>query len=204
MGTTYYRLESDLEINGRWYLNGLEDSRGQALDPRGFVRGIPADIGPPLKVKRRDRAEIVEATLPLRIGMRREGFPLEWTLADFAMPVVTTRAADVVSSIAGNDIQRIPVEVLRRHEDYAIINVVRRVACIDRDRSELEWWGEEDDWPEMIGKLKMVARLAIDPELTNGAHILRPEGWEVAMIVSDVVRSALENAGVTGVRFREV
>jgi prolyl-tRNA synthetase len=46
--------------------------------------------------------------------------------------------------------------------------------------------------------------LRIDPTKVEGAHIFRPWGWRVALLVSEDVKEALEREGLTGTRFTEV
>ena len=46
--------------------------------------------------------------------------------------------------------------------------------------------------------------LRIDRTKVGNAMILRPEGWEVALIVSEAIKDALERMGATGVKFEEV
>ena len=47
-------------------------------------------------------------------------------------------------------------------------------------------------------------RLRIDKRKVGNAKVFRPEGWEVALIVSEEIKNAIEDMGVTGARFEEV
>jgi hypothetical protein len=49
-----------------------------------------------------------------------------------------------------------------------------------------------------------VDRLRIDKRKVGNAKVFRPEGWEVALIVSEEIKNAIEHMGVTGARFEEV
>jgi hypothetical protein len=40
--------------------------------------------------------------------------------------------------------------------------------------------------------------------VVGSARVFRPEGWEVALIVSGDIKDALERMGATGTRFEEV
>jgi hypothetical protein len=53
-------------------------------------------------------------------------------------------------------------------------------------------------------RLDDVRGLKVDPAKVGGAHIFRPWGWTVALLVSEHVKRALEREGVTGTRFTEV
>jgi hypothetical protein len=46
--------------------------------------------------------------------------------------------------------------------------------------------------------------MRIDPAKVGGAHIFRPWGWTVALIISEDLKQALEAEGITGTRFVEV
>jgi len=49
-----------------------------------------------------------------------------------------------------------------------------------------------------------VDRLCVDKTKVGNAQVFRPEGWEVALIVSGKIKDALERMGATGTRFEEV
>jgi hypothetical protein len=204
MTERYYELEDDLDMEGRWYLNGISDKEGIEFDSRDFTYGKHVDVGPPLRLSLNDEHDMVEVTPPLKVSLRRKGKSLDFTYADFDMPVVTAAVGQLLADIAGSDIQRIAVRVGSRKEEYDIINIISCVPCIDTKRSEIEWWTREDERPDKIGKPRMITRLVINQKSVSGANIFRPEGWEVVVVVSDKVRKALQEAKVTGVRFRNV
>ncbi|EPX65047.1 hypothetical protein D187_000472 [Cystobacter fuscus DSM 2262] len=55
-----------------------------------------------------------------------------------------------------------------------------------------------------MGHYRNVVGLKVDPEKVGDAHIFRPWGWPVALIVSERVKRALEDEGLSGPRFIEV
>ncbi|WNG24113.1 hypothetical protein F0U62_08815 [Cystobacter fuscus] len=55
-----------------------------------------------------------------------------------------------------------------------------------------------------MGEYRNVAGLRIDPTKVGSAHIFRPWGWTVVLIVSERVKLAMEEEGLTGARFIEV
>ena len=81
---------------------------------------------------------------------------------------------------------------------------MRKVNCIDLQKTDITYWSEEDGLPDMVGKPQMITDLVIDPALTEGRHLFRPDGWAVALIASNVVKELLEEEGVTGILFRQV
>ncbi|AKJ07745.1 Hypothetical protein AA314_09371 [Archangium gephyra] len=46
--------------------------------------------------------------------------------------------------------------------------------------------------------------MRIDPSKVGDAEIFRPWGWQTIILVSERVKQAMEEAGVTGTRFTEV
>ena len=204
MATAYFRVEDDVQLSGRWFLNGLRDSEGTQFDARDFTYGLPVDLGPPIRISTWNDEELADAKTPLRVSRRRDGAPLDFTFADFDMPVVTARVASILAALASADIQRIPVSVDSHDGEFEIINAVSHLSCIDPNESEIMWWTDADKRPDKVGKPRTVTRLRIDAGRALGRCIFRPEGWEIAPIVSGVVKTALEEAGVSGVRFTQV
>lgn len=200
----YYQIEDDVYVDGRWYLNGLRDGLDRELDSRDFTysRKLGPDGGLRISLYEEEREIAVE--LPLKMRLRRKGQPLDITFADFDVPIVTRAVGEVIRDIAHSDIQLFPVRVGSRKEEYQVLNIISRPDCIDKEHSEIEWWTEEDDEPDKVGQPRMVCDLRIDANRVGGAHILRPAGWDVVVIVSDVLKTALERAEATGVRFAEV
>jgi hypothetical protein len=201
MAKKYFQLEDHVEFPGRWYLNGVSDGSGRELDSRDFTHGRPVDVGPPLRLSLSDEDITVDVEEPLRVSLRRKGKPLDFTFADFDMPVANKQTADLLATVAGSEVQRLPIRVATRKEQFEIINVASQIDCIDVEKSEIEWWTEEDERPDKIGTPRMISKLVIDPKRISGTHIFRPKGWDVVIVVSDVLKQVLEEAKVTGIRF---
>jgi hypothetical protein len=147
---------------------------------------------------------MIDVASPLTMSVRRPGPPLDFTLGDFDVPVATGRVAQLLARVASTDIQRFPIQINGHEGDYEIINVISRVECIDLNRSDITYWTEEDGLPDMVGRPQMIADLIIDPELAKGHHLFRPQGWEVALVASDIVKAIFEEERITGVTFRQV
>jgi hypothetical protein len=204
---SYFELEDDLSLESRWHLSWLSDSRGRRIDGREFAYGRPVDLGPPLKAFLWNDDDVIDTEPPLRVSLYQEkkGPPLDFTYSNEEMPVVTSRVGSLLASVAANDIQRIPVRVESREEWYEIINITTRIDCIDRDKSIVKWFEPGNNVrPDLAGQPESVSRLVISPDRVIARHMFRVEGWTIALIVSDVVKMALEEHDVSGVRFRQV
>lgn len=204
MTGTYYELVDDLYVEGRWHLNGLRDQTGIELDSREFSYGNYIEPGPPLRMSLWNEDEIIDVNPPLTISWSRDGTPLDFTFTDEDVPVVTRRVAELLTKLASPDIQRFPVKVDRMEQEYEIINIISRIKCIDAARSELEWWTEEHGRPDKIGKALTIMKLVVDPSRIGDTHMFRLEESTIAVIVSEVVKEALEEAKVSGIQFKAV
>jgi hypothetical protein len=56
----------------------------------------------------------------------------------------------------------------------------------------------------MVGQYASVRDLRIDRAKVGDAKVLRPEGWDVTLVVSEDIKDALERIGATGAKFEEV
>jgi hypothetical protein len=201
----YFHLVDDLDSSHRWHLDGLRDSSGVELDSRDCTYGVPMECSPCLRVSLPHEDRNVDVREPLRISRARDGNPLDFTFSALDMPVVTTDVANIVEMIAGRDIQRFKVQVDGQDAIYNIINVIARLECIDTSRSTIMWWETGNDIrPDLAGTPRMITELRIDAARMDGHHLVRPAGWEVVIIVSEVIKRAFEAAQVTGVVFQEV
>jgi hypothetical protein len=189
MAKRYFDLSDDVHVADRWYLGTPTDVSGQAQGSWLFTRGEPVQV--------KDR---------LRVPLYRPGKPLDFSLADAgAIPIVHVEVASLLSELAPGDVQLFPVEIAGQPDHFCLVNVTRRVKCIDDEASEeVEYWLPEDGRPEKTGKYRAVAGLRIDPLKVGDAKVFRPWGWTIALIVSEEIKEALERRGVTGGKFKEV
>ena len=68
----------------------------------------------------------------------------------------------------------------------------------------MQYWKPEDNRPDKLGEYCAVHRMRIDPAKAGDARVFRPWGWRVALVISEELKLAIENAGLTGTRFVEV
>lgn len=156
--TAYYRIVDDLSVPNRWFVGAPVSSTGEEVDPRTFTKGI--------------RVENIEALIA---PLRHPGVPLDFASADFGMPVVSDRVGNVLTSVVPDAVQLIPVAVEGAPTGYQIMNVTRRVQCLDEDSSDVEWWTEADGRPEKAGQYRAIRELRVDLSLANSlGHARRP------------------------------
>lgn len=185
----YYRLQDDVNFPNRWHLGELIDGNGNEIEQDLFIypKGRKINLYKPLSLKIDER-----------------GSCLDFTFTSYDMPLVKKQIGSILESFEKNGIQRIPVNIESCEEEYEILNIFNTIDCLDEGRSEILFWKEEDGRPDKVGKYRMVTNMHVDPDRAVGFNIFRLGGWQIAIIVSERVKSALEKIGATGIRFTEV
>ena len=190
MSKRYFRLSDDVYIPGRWELGAPTDPWGRETDdPWQFADGRPVNVEGRLK-----------------IPIKRPGKPLDFSLAGIGVtPIVHARVASLLTELAPGDVQVIPVELDSRTDPYCILVATRLIRCIDDEASEeVEYWAPEDGQPDKVGEYRNVAGMRIDPASVGDTRLFRTWGWPIALVVSEELKAAMEHAGITGTRFKDV
>jgi hypothetical protein len=181
----FYRVVDDMSASPRWFLQGPTTPSGDAVDPRLFTYGRPLpDPG------------------PLYVELRRGGPALDFTLADFDMPIVSRELGVAIEAVAPGAVQRFPVTISGTAEPYEILNVVDVVHCLDERRSTVQYWQPSDGRPEKVGEYRMVVKETIDPLRAAGKHIFRLGGWTITLVADDTLRAILWPREFTGLEFQ--
>ncbi|MFP2926432.1 imm11 family protein [Pyxidicoccus sp. 3LG] len=189
MSIRYFRLKEDMQA-GNWYLGDPLDEQGQEVDdPYVFAAGRPLRI---------------EGRLSVPISER--GRRLDFCIAGVgAAPVVHIRVASLFTELAPDDVQLIPVDIKGYPNQYVILVATKQIRCIDDTASdEVRYWKPEDGQPERVGDYKSVIGLRIDASKVGDAKVFRTWGWDIALIVSEDIKRALERAKTTGAVFTAV
>lgn len=180
----YFELLDDVTVPQRWQLGEVRAQDG--TEPRLRVGIRQPDVG------------------PLEAEVTKPGRVLDFSLTSFAVPIAAASLANAIVAIAGSDVQCLPVNVAGQAGMLAL-NVVRVVRCIDETRSEFLKWTARDHRADLAGQYRQVTRLVVDPaSIPADARFFRPEGWLVALVVSERVKAAMERAGCLGAKFVEV
>ncbi|MFY2561714.1 imm11 family protein [Corallococcus terminator] len=190
MAKRYFDLLDDMGAQGRWLLGDPTDSQGKEVDdPWQFADGRPV---------------VIEERLQIPID--HPGKPLDFSLAGVGVtPIVHERVASILTELAPDAVQAIPVDVAGESEPYYILVATRLIRCIDDQLSaEVQYWKPEDGRPDRLGDYRAVHDMRIDPTKVGDAKVFRTWGWSIALIVSEDIKDAMERAGVTGAKFQEV
>jgi hypothetical protein len=102
---------------------------------------------------------------------------------------------------AGGDLQRLTVRIVPGLS-YEILNSTRSIACLDEQKSDYLKWLPGDYRADLVGSYRMVPKLIIDPtRVPTDAHFFRITDWEVALIVSQILKDTMEAEGCFGAKF---
>lgn len=203
----YYEMEDDLHFKDRWHINELYDQLGIQIDSREFCGGKRFELGSSIKAVKWKDGNPYKAKMPLTIMLdgKRSGRPMDFTFSNEDLPVASKKISELLYSIVGDDVQRIPLYVESENSSYEIINVTRMISCLDPRLSIVQWYQPGNEVrPDLAGEPEMVAKLVIDPSIMSGHHICRITNWESPIIVSSIVKNEFESAGVTGITFSQV
>jgi len=141
----------------------------------------------------------IEPGRPIPLHVFQEGTRVDYERTSFAIPVVSRRFAEALCAVAPMDFQRIPAIVVEEAGEWEILNVLARPDCIDRERSAIQYYPRNH--AEKPGRPRGVLQLVLDPTRVGGHSVFRPKDWEVALIVSQAAKSALDAIGATGLEF---
>lgn len=188
MTVRFFDLAENVQ-DGSWYLGDPLDERGNEVeDPWVFRAGHPVRVDGPL-------------TLPVDSPGKRLDFS---TAGVGVTPVVHVRVAEIFKELASNDVQLIPVHIQGHPDQYLILVATKLIRCIDEKASKVQFWKPEDGLPEKVGQYYAVDDLRIDTSKVGDAKVFRTEGWDIALVVSEDIKQALERVNATGVKFTQV
>jgi hypothetical protein len=186
--TRYFELRSNMRVPGRWVLKSPVDEHGQEVDPWQFSEG-----------------RLLSLRSRLRLPVSLPGSELDFSLSGLGVVIVHERFVRLFERLGIQDVQFIPARVEAHAEPYFILNALRIIRCIDDARcEEVRYWMPEDGQPEKVGEYRVVAGMRIAPTQVGDARIFRPWGWTVALVISEELKQALEQEGITGTKFIEV
>jgi hypothetical protein len=163
-------------------MNGLED-------PDDFREGYAR--GEPLRV-----------TSGARLFYKGDHWT-DYVAGIFVFPVVSPRFRAHLHEMEPENIEFLPVTLVHTatgemNHSYTFANILHHVPCFDPERSNARAPAEA---PDIILGFE---RLALREEAIGNRHVFRVAEWETPIIVSDVMRQRIVQAGLTGMNFVNV
>ena len=187
MAQRFFKLADDVYVPNRWHLDTPIDSQGRKVLDWDFKRGTPVHVEGRLKI-------------PIEIA----GRPLDFSEAGIGIPVVHVKVAAMLAELAPGDMQLIPADIEGQPDQYLVIVATRLIRCIDEKASRIRLWTVGGWSAQEGGQVPGRPGPAHRQGKVGNAKVFRPEGWEVALIVSEEIKDAMERLGATGTRFEEV
>lgn len=187
MARRFFKLNDDVYVPRRWHLKTPIDSQGRKVFDWDFTKGASVRVDGRL-------------TIPVEI----EGRPLDFSEAGLGIPVIHVKVASMLAELAPHDTQLIPADIAGQPDQYLVMVATRLIRCIDEQASKVRFWTAEHGVPDKVGQYIAVDRLRVDKAKVGNSQMFRPEGWEVALIVSEEIKDAMERLSTTGMRLEEV
>ncbi|ATB38575.1 hypothetical protein CYFUS_004010 [Cystobacter fuscus] len=143
---------------------------------------------------------------PVRIGLYAPGHPLDFSTTALSVSIIHGKVKKLLDQLGlSSQMQLFPITVEGQAEPYYLLNLLRVVRCIDDARcEEVAYRTAEAGYEDRIGEYRNVVGMRIDPSKVGDAETFRPWGWQTNIIVSERVKRAMEESGMTGARFTEV
>lgn len=122
------------------------------------------------------------------------GNPLSWSIC-------SKKLVDFVSPLAENDFQlfKAPLHSTktgRRVNGYYVMNVIRRIGCVNLQQSTVEYKNKKTQGVEMIYEYVFDSG-----RIPDSVHIFRPDEFPQAVFFSDELARSLMGKGLTGLAF---
>lgn len=140
----------------------------------------------------------------LKIRIRAEGTPLDFTFADFEVLVVNEKVAPFLSD---SDCQLIPLEIdgIKNRHTYFVAVLLNKVDCLDESRSSFDKWSDNDPVrPDLAGDYKSIYKLFVDASRIGNNSIFRLAKSDNIIIVNEKLKKLFDKNTITGVKFRDV
>jgi hypothetical protein len=159
---------------------------------RFYESGNPIDEWPFMKGAYYDS----EQPIPFFVGGKGER--MDYNPTALGAIVISGSLATLIEEIASKDIQMLDATIDGESGIWKVMNFLSIVDCIDHTRSKIRY--RSMDEPNRPGKPDWVDRLVIDESRAQGHHFFLLQDWKVE-IVSETMRRAIENAGITGMTY---
>ena len=180
----YFRLLDNVYYPDRWYLGDITPDD----DNWKYIYGVKIDKH--------------QVNKYLEVNIYQNGCPMDFTMSvGYLVPIVSEAIKQTLMFV--DNLQFFPVNIAGIQ--YYIMVICAIINCIDESKSDFDRFTEEDMViPEKIGRYRSFYKMKIDENKMEAKHIGRPAGFEIAIIVSEKVKIAIENINPLTARFKEV
>jgi hypothetical protein len=146
----------------------------------------------------------IEWSGPITVEILKDGISLDLSSNPWGTWIASPKARTVLERVAPDAVQYFPLSIPGGAEPFFVANIIKRVACLDEKLSYVEHWERNNRVrPDKAGQVSTILDLHVDPARAAGEHIFRLDERVLHVLVSRTMNEALEQAGVTGVKFQD-
>ena len=135
-----------------------------------------------------------------------DGEPLDVLISHLSVPVFSARLQMAVRSAGINNIQFLPIRVLKSDQQmlpgFAIANILSSVNALDLNSSRFQRFPA--DSPNFAGEIRSLETPVLLGQQLTDFHIVRLQQYLFPIFISDYFRRLFEEGGFTGYQFVEI
>lgn len=180
----YFRMLDNLKIPERWF---LENVNFETEDDIWKYIGL----GEMDSIQKNLQAEWAAGTRPLDL-----------TMGEFELLIANKQAAELFTE---QEVQKIPIKIVGKEDcQYYVLVIRKEIDCVDTVNSEFSTWEVGNDIrPDLAGSYEGFTKLVVDPSTLVNINICRIKGFNVAIIVNEVIKEQFERQNFIGVSFQD-
>lgn len=160
--------------------------------------GWPNDLG--ISMISGDRIADGVPTIPIAMDAQSQGRLTDNLLMTGPGRVFSDRLVALLTDLGVGNLQTFPCRIRNlvtgeTRDGFRAVNVVGKIACIDRARSEVEDFGDGS------GRILIWDYLTLDETRIRGQKLFVLAEMPVQLVVHREIKAAIEAAGLTGMEF---
>jgi hypothetical protein len=178
----YFRLMDALDFPNRWFLGPFQlDTPFSIWD---FITTGP----------------LTNTYAGLSTEIQSGSIVLDFTFAEFGIPVLNDRAASFIP-IAERQLIELKVG---KFPNFNVLILLHELDCLDESKSDFTKFDENYRRPELAGQYQAIYSVVLDKRKCSGHSIFRIKGYRPYIIVNEEIRGAFIANHIKGVLFQEI
>jgi hypothetical protein len=139
---------------------------------------------------------------------RNDGAPWDVLASYLPAPVLSPRLQQALRVAGVDDLQFLPIHVLRSTGEtlpgFAVANVFAAAAALDLEKSAYQRFPADFPAPERVGEISSLEKPVLVREGLEGRHIVRLEEYLHPLYASEHFKRVFEQGGFRGYQFIEI
>ena len=176
----FYRLSDDIDFPNRWYLGDVS-----------FVDNWQL-------------LSCVDSELEYQVQLWRVGEPMDFTCNEaYGVCIVSSSFKEALVGINGVNFAKANIIEASSNKQFYVMSVTNEIECIDEEKSEFQKFEINDPVrPDKAGEYRGFFKMVVSPEKIAGNSVFRVKGFNVSIVVNELVKNKLESAGISGIKFK--